>query len=411
MRARGRRALRPLVDRLDERCLLSGYTPAQLTAAYGLNEISFTTASGTFKGNGSGETIALIEAYHDPSLSSDLATFDQTYGLPSASLSVINQGGTRTNAGWELEESMDVEWAHAIAPGANLLVVEAVSQARQALLNALNTARHVPGVVAISMSWGFSEVRHEASFNSYFTTPPGHTGITFVAASGDSGASGGVQWPSASPDVLSVGGTSLSIDPDGNYLGERTWFYSGGGLSRFTAEPRYQASAQLSGKRSTPDVAFDGDPNTGVQVYESSGLSGMGSWQIVGGTSLGTPAWAAILAIVDQGRALAGKPSLDGATQALPTIYALRANDFHPIPPLVHRGVGAAAASALLSTGRGSPDGPSLITDLVATTVTTPTSSFARAQKSSGHALAKAHARTEHSHQRAIASPGAHRRD
>ena len=117
-RRKGLRA-RPHLDQLDDRCLLSGYspvsstglTPAQLTIAYGLNAITFTSSSGTtVKGDGSGETIALIEAYDDPNLASDLKTFDQAYNLPAANLTVVDQAGSQTNSGWAGEESLDVEW-------------------------------------------------------------------------------------------------------------------------------------------------------------------------------------------------------------------------------------------------------------------------------------------------------------
>src|SRR5271165_4987510 len=102
---RARRAL-PLVDQLDDRCLLSGYTPAQITNAYGLNAITFTSATGsTIKGDGSGQTIALIEEYHDPNIQSDLKTFDSKYGLPNPSLTIVNQAGNQTNSSWALEES------------------------------------------------------------------------------------------------------------------------------------------------------------------------------------------------------------------------------------------------------------------------------------------------------------------
>ena len=137
-----RRGFWPALDQLDDRCLLSGLTPAQVTHAYGLDAITFTSASGaTVQGNGSGETIALIEAYHDPTLISDLLTFDQAYNLPQTTPTVINLGGAKSNAGWALEESLDVEWAHAIAPGANLVVVEARSQSRPSLMAAVNAAR------------------------------------------------------------------------------------------------------------------------------------------------------------------------------------------------------------------------------------------------------------------------------
>ncbi len=390
-----RRAL-PLLDQLDDRCLLSGfaqpqpggYTPAEITAAYGLNAITFKSSAGTtVNGNGAGETIALIEEYHDPNIRSDLDTFDRMYNLPDPLLTVVNQAGNQTNNSWALEESMDVEWAHAIAPAANILVVEAApsnAQARelQNQLKAEDVARHRAGVAVISMSWGFAEKSTELSYNSHFTTPAGHVGITFIASSGDYGFS---WYPSASPNVLSVGGTSLEITSAGTYQTETAWFWSGGGYSPDEPEPGYQRSVQTTGQRSTPDVAFDANPSTGVEIYETSPRSGKGSWQVYGGTSLGAPAWAAIIAIVDQGRALAGKGSLDGSTQALPALYALPASDFHhPSPNEGFLGSGGlssilgdifasdgSGATANIATGLGSPNGPSLVTDLVSRTFAT----------------------------------------
>jgi hypothetical protein len=362
-----RRGLRPTFDPLDDRCLLSGLTPATLADAYGLNAITFTSSSGaTVPGTGAGETIALIEAYHDPTLLSDLAVFDQTYNLPAITPTVVNLGGAKSNPGWALEESLDVEWAHALAPGANIVVIEAKSQTRQALVAAVDTARNMPQVDVVSMSWGFSEASYQST--NHFTTPAGHTGITFVAASGDDGLAGGTNWPAVSPDVLAVGGTSLVIDPSGNYEYETAWYDSGGGLSRYEKEPAYQRVIQSTGKRSTPDVAFDGDPDTGVEVYETSLYNGQGSWSVVGGTSLGTPAWAAIIAIVDQGRALQGEGSLDGASQTLPMLYSLPSNAFNAISGASRTDV----AGANIATGLGSPNGPVLIADLVASNLTVP---------------------------------------
>jgi subtilase family serine protease len=363
-----RRRLRPALDRLDDRCLPTGLTPAQLTHAYGLDAISFTAPSGaTVAGDGAGTTIALVEAYHDPTLAQDLQAFDQAYDLPSAPLSIVNLGSGQSNPAWSLEESLDVEWAHAVAPGASIIVVEARSQTLAALQAAINTARNIPKVDVISMSLGFPESTYHGS--SILTTPPGHTGITFVGASGDSGLSGGSDWPAVSPDVLAVGGTSLYVDGAGDYLSEVSWSSSGGGASHLVNEPAYQRVTQGSGKRFTPDVAFDGDPNTGVEVYQTSPYTGLGMWQVVGGTSLGTPAWAAIIAIADQGRALQGKGSLDGPSQTLPTLYSLPGSDFHAV--------------ASYRTGRpavmglGSPNGPALVRDLVASNIAVPLSTSA----------------------------------
>ena len=185
---------------------------------------------------------------------------------------MVNQAGTHTNSGWAGEESLDVEWAHAVAPGANILVVEAKSQSLLDLLSAVNTARYTPGVVAVSMSWGFGEMSNESSYDSYFTTPAGHVGITFVASSGDGGAFAGASYPAVSPNVLSVGGTTLNLTSSGAYQSEATWISSGGGYSLYEPEPSYQASVQSTGARSTPDVAFDADPNTGVPVYQTQAL-------------------------------------------------------------------------------------------------------------------------------------------
>jgi hypothetical protein len=401
---RGRR-LRPLLDQLDDRCLLSGLTPAQLAGAYGLAGISFTTSSGTVQGNGTGQTIALIEAYNDPTLASDLHTFDKTYGLSDPRLTVVNQAGTQSDSGWTQEESLDVEWAHALAPGASILVVEAGSQSLGDLLTAVDTARNTPGVSVVSMSWGYNEMSNEASYDSHFTTPAGHIGITFVAASGDSGMA---TYPATSPNVLAVGGTTLNLSSSGAYQSETAWIFSGGGYSMFEPEPSYQAAAQQTGQRSTPDVAFNADPSSGVPVYvrNSSRFGGtQGTWMTVGGTSLGSPAWAAIIAIADQGRALSGLGSLDGPTQTLPTLYALPSADYHAVAAAPSNPYGggefgfsgglgfggfggfgfgsnlgsspsstttSSSATANTETGLGSPVGSSIVSGLVASTLTVP---------------------------------------
>ena len=278
---------------------------------------------------------------------------------------------------------MDVEYAHAIAPGARILVVEAApasSQTRelQNQLNAVNTARDTAGVVAVSMSWGYNELSNEASYDEYFTSPSGHAGITFIASSGDFGLA---EYPAASPNVLSVGGTSLYLTSSGSYQSETSWFYDGGGYSPFEPEPSYQRSLQTTGQRATPDVAFDADPSTGVEVFETSPGTGKGSWQVYAGTSLGAPAWAGIIAIVDQGRVLAGKGSLDGPTQTLPSLYALPSSDFHSVSSVSPFGglsslfgflfgSDADGATANTTTGRGSPNGRSLIAGPLASPTT-----------------------------------------
>jgi hypothetical protein len=316
---------------------VAGFTPAEVRKAYGFDQVAF--ANGTVAADGRGQTIAIIDAFNHPNIASDLNVFSQQFGLPAASLTVVNQtGGTRlpsTDAGWAGEIALDVEWAHAIAPAASLLLVEANSPQTVDLMAAVDYARHAAGVSAISMSWGGSEFfsffgdesESQLAYDPTFTTPAGHPGVTFVASAGDSGQSGGVQWPASSPNVVAVGGTSLVTDANGNYLSEGPWrgFRNGtsGGFSRVEPEPAYQQLAQQSGARSTPDVGYNGDPATGFAVYDSLPYQGVSGWDVVGGTSAGAPQWAALFAIANQGRALNGDGSLDGFTQTLPALYSV----------------------------------------------------------------------------------------
>jgi Subtilase family len=279
------------------------------------------------------------------------------------------------------------------------------------------------------MSWGFNESSGETAFDPTFRTPAGHQGITFVASSGDDGTAAGPEYPSSSPNVLAVGGTTLLVNEVGDYFGEMAWSGSGGGYSPVEPEPSYQRSVQKTGHRSTPDVAFDADPNTGVEVYQTPLGSSTGTWLTVGGTSLGSPSWAAIIAIVDQGRALQGKPSLDGPTQTLPALYSLPATDFNTValpPPYSPWGGGVnpigsppsggdflrhqskrtagSAARANIATGRGSPVGPLLINGLVASDVTLPTS------RSASRAAARAHISVRSSDHAEHRAPSDHHR-
>ena len=267
----------------------TGYFPAQIKTAYGLSQLSAT---------GSGETIAIVDAYGSPTVTNDLAVFCQQFGLPSANLTIAYPGGTpKTNSGWALETSLDVEWAHAVAPGANILLVAAKSASISDLVTAIDYATS-HGAQVVSNSWGGSEFSSEASYESHFQ----HSGTVYVASSGDSGA--GVEWPAASPNVLAIGGTTLTLDSNNNYLSESGWSGSGGGISAYMAMPSYQSnwSTIVGTHRGVPDVAFDADPNTGVAVYDSTSYSGQSGWFQVGGTSLSAPAWAAMIALADQGR-------------------------------------------------------------------------------------------------------------
>lgn len=255
-------------------------TPTQIRNAYNLPSTG-----------GAGTTIAIVDAYDDPNVQNDLTVFSTKYGLLPINFVKHKMASTiRIDEGWALEISLDVQWAHAIAPNATILLVEARSNSLSDLLAAVNYAKTQPNVVAVSMSWGGSEFSTETLYDTYFSAP----GITFFASSGDNGA--GVIWPSSSPSVVAVGGTTLNLAP-GSVV-ETGWSGSGGGISAYEPRPAYQTSFGLtSSKRAVPDVSYDADPSTGVAVYDSLGYSGQYGWFQVGGTSAGAPQWAAIQAL------------------------------------------------------------------------------------------------------------------
>ena len=151
------------------------------------------------------------------------------------------------NSGWATEIALDVEWVHAIAPGADIVLVEANSDSTNNLYKAVSTASHYSGVSVVSMSWGINEFSGETSYDSYFNVP----GVTFVAATGDSGSPG--EYPAYSPDVVAVGGTTLTIDSNTSaYVSEAGWSDSGGGISEYEAEPSYQTSVPNAGIAKSP---------------------------------------------------------------------------------------------------------------------------------------------------------------
>lgn len=327
----------------------TGLSPSMIEQAYDLKNIVYTVGGQPTSANGAGETIAIVDSYGDPDISSDLETFDANFGLTNDNnsgqfvLTVATPfGGVSTNAGWATEESLDVEWAHAIAPEANILLVEVPNTTITSLTSGVVWAAEQSGVVAVSMSWGDSpEFSGETAYDSDFLTPTGHEGVTFVAASGDDGVT---NYPSTSPNVLAVGGTTLNVDDAGDWLSESPWVDSGGGHSPYEGTNK-------------PDVAYAGDPDTGFLIYDSLPYQGSVGWEVVGGTSAGTPQWAAIVALVDQGRSLLGEGSLDGHSQTIPDLYNLPASDYNVIT-----GTG--------NTGLGSPIGEKLISGLVGGNIT-----------------------------------------
>jgi hypothetical protein len=318
----------------------AGLSPSQVKTAYGLNQITF---NGSITGNGAGQTIAIIDAYDDPDIASDLAKFDAQYGLsaPPSFTQSVESGLPSSNAAWALETSLDVEWAHAIAPGASIDLVEAYPDTTD-LFGAAGFAAALPGVSVVSMSFGTGEFSGETSYDSLFTTPSGHGGVTFVASSGDTST---VEYPSSSPNVLAVGGTTLNESSTGLYHSETVWSGSGGGPSAYEAG------------RTTPDVAWDANPSTGVAVYDSVG-TGNSPWQVVGGTSVGAPSWSGLIAIADQGLAQAGQGSLTNSQLSSDLYSSSFSADFNSLAG---------------NTGLGSPRANLLLPALVATAGTSAT--------------------------------------
>lgn len=282
---------------------LTGYyyleTPASLACVYnqvtpvtGCNPYSVTTVP-----TGGSKAIAIVDAYNYPTAATDLAYFSSQFGLPAANLTVeyanassgaCNGAKPSASSDWELEEALDIEWAHAMAPKAQIYLVEAQSSSMTAMMSAVACASSLvkaAGGGEVSMSWGSSEFSGEKTYDSSFAT----AGVVYLASAGDSP---GVEYPSASPNVIAVGGTSLSRNPvSGNFQAELSWQQAGGGPSAYETRPSYQSSvsSETGSVRGVPDIAAVADPTTGVWVYQG------GSWYIVGGTSVASPVWAGII--------------------------------------------------------------------------------------------------------------------
>lgn len=233
--------------------------------------------------------------------------FDKQFNLPDPNITVHDCGPIEWNTYssiWEIETSLDVEWAHAMAPDANIMVVNAKRDQMDALLEAVDYAEK-NGADIISMSWGLGE--DEFSDYAGCTFPPNDglfsdTSKIYVAAAGDDGAES--NWPATSPNVISVGGTLLNLNSNNTRKSETVWKYSGGGVSDLENMPSWQINYGLSNKgmyREMPDVSFEA--GSGVPAYcsvPSDLLPNEDNWYWIGGTSFGTAAWAGIIADMNQ---------------------------------------------------------------------------------------------------------------
>jgi len=292
----------------------TGLPPSAIASVYHLSDLK-APASGT-TGSGYGQTIAIVDAYHDPNALSDLNTWNRQYKYPTLStcastttgpcfLQKDPEGTPKSTGGWAFEESLDIEWAHAEAPNARIVLVEAASNSDANLFTAVKDAVSLYHATEVSMSWGGNEFSTESSDDADMSA----AGVFYTASAGDSGH--GAEYPAASPHVLAVGGTTLtgcSGTSCSGFTSETAWSGSGGGVSADEPLPSYQGgytgpvsgSATINGLtggfRGIPDVSFDANPNTGVSIYDSTRYQGQSGWFTVGGTSVGAPNWAGILA-------------------------------------------------------------------------------------------------------------------
>ncbi len=320
------------------------YSPQEIRRAYGMTSV----LDAGFRG--AGQTILIVDSFGSPTIAHDLHVFDEGYGLPDPpSLRVIAPLGTvpfdpnnADQSGWTVETTLDVEWAHALAPAANIVLltspvsetqgVQGMPQFLQIERYALN--HHLGNI--ISQSWGTTENTLFTpqgkdvldDFNDFYQQAASD-GVTVLASSGDSGSANPdvngniypfptVGFPASSPWVTAVGGTSLFASTTGKYQSETVWNdgpnagAGGGGISQFFREPDYQEDnlpasdqALLRGARGLPDISYNADPNTSILIYISYKGAGQPGYYAIGGTSEGSPQWAGIIADANQ---WAGRP-------------------------------------------------------------------------------------------------------
>lgn len=311
-----------------------GYGPADLRSAYSLPS---STA-------GAGQTVAIVDAYDDPTAAADLAAYRSAAGLPACGagcFSKVNQNGLASplpaaagTTGWDVEEALDLDMVSAICPLCHIILVEASSPTTQNLGTAVNSAVSL-GAKFVSNSYGGSESSSDPSFDSSYYN---HPGVAVTASAGDDGY--GVEYPAASRYVTAVGGTSLSTAANARGWSETVWNGTGSGCSADDAKPSWQTDTGCS-RRTNNDVSAVADPNTGVAIYNTYSQRG---WLEVGGTSASSP-------IIASTFALAGTPA--AGTYPSSYIYQHASSLFD-----VTSGSNGSCGSAYLCTGEVGYDGP-----------------------------------------------------
>lgn len=276
-----------------------GYNPADLRSAY---QLPSSTA-------GTGQTVAIVDAYNDPNAEADLGVYRSQFGMAACTTAngcfrkVSQTGGTRyptSNGGWSQEISLDLDMVSAACPNCHILLVEASTASLTNLGTAVNEAVKL-GATVVSNSYGGGESSADTSYDtSYYN----HPGVPITVSSGDSGY--GVQYPAASQYVTSVGGTSLTRASNARGWSESVWSTSstegaGSGCSAYDAQPSWQSSvsniSSVCARRAVADVSAVADPATGVSVYDSYSYQGQSGWLVFGGTSVAAPLIASVYAL------------------------------------------------------------------------------------------------------------------
>jgi hypothetical protein len=269
----------------------SGYHPADLQSAYGL-----AGATGPSATRGGGQTVAIVDAYDDPNAESDLNQTGEEGNYPSG------------NTSWSEEISLDLDMVSAICPHCKILLVEASSNTIGNLGVAVNEAAAL-GANAISNSYGAGESSAETGWDaSYYA----HAHVAVTASSGDGGY--GVEYPAASPFVTAVGGTTLKKASNARGWNETVWSGAGAGCSAVEPNPGWQPVTGLCTTRTVADVSADANPNTGVAVYDSYGVSG---WLVFGGTSVSSPIIASVYALAEDTATFTTSATGSDSAQAL----------------------------------------------------------------------------------------------
>jgi subtilase family serine protease len=311
-----------------------GLNPADLQAAYGLPSST----------GGSGQTIAIVDAYDDPNAESDLAVYRAQFGMTACTTAngcfrKVNQsGGTSypsANVGWAEEISLDLDMASAICPKCNILLVEATSASFVNLGTAVNRAVTL-GANTVSNSYGGSESSSESSYASYYS----HAGVIITVSSGDSGY--GVEVPAAYKTVVAVGGTTLTrATSTTRGWTETAWSGAGSGCSAYISKPTWQTDTGCT-RRTVADVSAVANPSTGVSVYDTYGS--VGGWLVFGGTSVSSPIIASVYA-------LAGNAS---SLNAAASLYSAPSGSLYDVTS----GSNGSCGSSYLCTAKTGYDGP-----------------------------------------------------